>query len=289
MDIQKLNRIYDAHCNPAPFENSRTQQDFWDNPHISKMMLLAHLNPNWDAASRKPETIEATCQYIFKALNLVNGEAILDLGCGPGLYCQRFYNQGLSVTGVDYSRRSLDYAVEQAERQGQHISYHYMNYLEIDFESEFDVATLIYCDFGVLSDLDRVLMLKKIHQSLRPGGYFVFDVWSTAYTELTAKYKSWKIHEKQGFWKPTPHLELIYKHYDEERALSLEQHIVVESDDKVSVYHLWEQCYTVGSLRKLLSENGFEVISVTGDLTGMPYTEDSKSIGIIAKKMVGEI
>lgn len=283
MDIQNLSRIFKAHSKPAPFEKSRSQEDFWDNAHISKMMLLAHLNPNWDAASRKPETIDATCAFILKTLNLSHKEALLDLGCGPGLYCQRFYQEGLRVTGVDYSRRSLDYAIEQAELLGLSIDYHYMDYLEIDFKACFDVVTLIYCDFGVLSYQDRTTLLEKIHQSLRPGGYFVFDVWSTAYSDLTAQYKNWKIHDRQGFWKPTPHLELIHKDYDADLGLSLEQHIIIEEDAQISVYHLWEQCYTVESIQKLLMENGFEVIQVLGDLTGRPYEATSKSIGIIAR------
>ena len=228
MDIHTLSQIYKAHQNPEPFANTKTQSDFWDNDHISKMMLYAHLNPNWDAASRKPQTIDDTCSYIIHALNLKNNESILDLGCGPGLYCQRFYDHGLSVTGIDYSRRSLNYAAEEALKSDRVIQYHYMNYLEIDYKGVFHVVTLIYCDFGVLSVPDRKELLKKIHQSLRPGGYFVFDVWSTGFKDLTSSSKSWKIHEKQGFWKPTPHLELIQKSYYAELALSLDQHIIVE-------------------------------------------------------------
>ena len=62
--IKELNRIVKEHLNPPLFEKGKTQEDFWDNEHISKMMLMAHLNPNWDAASRKPATIKGTCQWL---------------------------------------------------------------------------------------------------------------------------------------------------------------------------------------------------------------------------------
>ena len=41
---------------PALFEPVETK--FWDDPHISKSMLEAHLDPNHDAASRKTDSQE---------------------------------------------------------------------------------------------------------------------------------------------------------------------------------------------------------------------------------------
>lgn len=284
MNIQSLFQIYEANNNPELFENSKTQADFWDNEHISKMMLMAHLNPNWDAASRRPETIDATCRWIHKKLNYQKGSHLLDLGCGPGLYASSFYEQGLAVTGIDYSRRSLNYAKEQAKKRQQAIEYYYMNYLEMDFHLAFEVITLIYCDFGVLSKEGRSLLLSKIHKALKPEGYFVFDVWSTGNRELISEYKTWFIHEKQGFWKPTPHVELVNKQYFEDALVSLKQHLIIEEDTVVSVYNLWEQCYTPDSITTLLNQHGFEVVSITGDLTGTPYEAGSKLMGVIAKK-----
>lgn len=284
MNMARLNGVIRAHKTPSLFYNSKTQEDFWDNDHISKMMLMAHLNPNWDAASKKPETIKATCDWIIKSLDLKQGQSLLDLGCGPGLYAAHFYEHGLQVTGIDYSKRSIAYAKEQAGINQQTIDYRYENYLALDVVQAFDVITLIYCDFGVLSFDSRTQLLSRIHSAMKPEGYFVFDVWSTAYEELTAVYKNWVVHETSGFWKPTAHLELIDKTYDESQSVSLKQHIIVEEETSINVYNLWEQCYTVASITELLNENGFEVISVVADLTGTPYTTESNAIGIIAKK-----
>lgn len=285
MNIQKLVQVFEAHEAPALFENSKTQADFWDNEHISSMLLMAHLNPNWDAASRRPETIDATCHWIQTTLRYQTGQRLLDLGCGPGLYTTRFHEQGLKVTGIDYSKRSLGYAREQAVKGGQAIEYLYKNYLEINYQSVFDLVTLIYCDFGVLSESARSVLLRKIHEALKPGGHFVFDVWTPANSELTSVYKNWFIHEKQGFWKPTPHLELVNKKYFEADSVSLKQHVIVEAETMVSVYHLWEQCYTPKSITELLNAHGFEVVSITGDLTGTDYDPSSKLMGVVAKKL----
>ena len=56
------------------------------------------------------------------------------------------------------------------------IKYIYKNYLEIDYTNEVNLITLIYCDFGVFSDLQRDLLLQKVYHALKHGGKFIFDV-----------------------------------------------------------------------------------------------------------------
>ena len=284
MYLDKLYKVIDENKNPVLFENSKTKEDFWDNEHISKMMLMAHLNPKWDAASRKNETINATCDFIIKKLNLKANEKLLDLGCGPGLYSTKFHEHGLSVTGIDYSKRSLEYANKKAVLNNYDINYLYMDYLDLNYDDEFDIVVIIYCDFGVLSNKLREKLLKKIYKSLKPNGYLVFDVWSASFKELNTSYKTWNVYEKQGFWKNTPHLELINKIYYENEKVSLKQHFIMEENDNISVYNLWEQVYTKESVISLINENGFKVVNILGDLTGKEYSEASNTIGIIAKK-----
>jgi SAM-dependent methyltransferase len=87
---------------PEPFTPG--EKLFWDDPHISKGMLATHLDPTIDLASRRPETIDRTVAWIVETLDLGPGDSVLDLGCGPGLYTQRFAQWGLRVSGMDYSR-----------------------------------------------------------------------------------------------------------------------------------------------------------------------------------------
>lgn len=70
---------------------------FWEDEHISKGMLKAHLDPATDAASWKPDTIARSADWIGRLVQA--GAALLDLGCGPGLYARLFARQGLQVTG----------------------------------------------------------------------------------------------------------------------------------------------------------------------------------------------
>ncbi len=118
VDILKLIQLQ---TKPEPF--SPGEPLFWDDPHISSQMLKAHLDPEVDAASRRPETIEQTVTWLIDHIQLQSGQTVLDLGCGPGLYSVRFAQRGITVTGIDYSHRSIDYANQSVENSGLPISF----------------------------------------------------------------------------------------------------------------------------------------------------------------------
>ena len=124
---------------------------FWDDDHISKSMLEAHLKPDTDGASRRPGFIEKSVRWIAALCPPEGGKRLIDLGCGPGLYAERFCRAGFRVTGVDFSRRSIAYAVASAARNCLPVRYLCQSYLNLEFDTCFDVATLIYCDYGVLA------------------------------------------------------------------------------------------------------------------------------------------
>ncbi|GIO39996.1 hypothetical protein J41TS12_48570 [Paenibacillus antibioticophila] len=112
---------------------------FWDDEHISKGMLEAHLNPDWNAATRKHDFVNKSVQWIASIARPAQYQKLLDLGCGPGIYAERFRKAGYQVTGIDFSKRSIDYAKEQTLQNKSNIEYRYQNYLTIDYKEQFDV------------------------------------------------------------------------------------------------------------------------------------------------------
>jgi len=103
-----LSQLIKLQQRPIPFTPGEPL--FWNDPHISAQMLKAHLDPKIEAASRTPETIDRSVQWILDTIALKADDKVLDLGCGPGLYASRFAHAGLQVTGVDYSHNSIEYA-----------------------------------------------------------------------------------------------------------------------------------------------------------------------------------
>lgn len=266
---------------PAPFTPGEPL--FWDDPHISKHMLATHLNPNVDLASRRPETIDGSVAWIVEALALGPGDSVLDLGCGPGLYATRFAQRGLRVSGVDYSRRSIEYAQQQAAQQGLDIRYRYQDYLDLDDAPQYKAAFLIFGDFCPLSPSQRSRLLQNVHRALLPGGHFVLDVSTRECRRLHGNRNGWYVADT-GFWKPGMHLVLEEGFDYPEQSIFLDQAIVVEADGKVSVYRNWFQDYTVERITEELEQGGFAVESVWADLGGTPYDESSEWIGVVARR-----
>ncbi len=274
-------KLMEYQVKPAPFASGEPL--FWDDPHISGQMLATHLDPDTDLASRKPETIDRSVGWMMTALDLKPGDKLLDLGCGPGLYANRFAQLGIDVTGVDYSKRSIEYARSYAEMVGLEITYRYEDYLDLADEALYDAAVLIFGDYCVLDPEGRQQLLRNIHRALKLGGKFVMDVSSVHLEDHQEEKSSWYA-AKAGFWRPTPHLVLETGFKYPEEMIYLDQYIVIDEDGTTAVYRNWFQDFDRELIVAELESSGFDVLSLWSDLTGTPYQEGSEWIGLVARK-----
>ena len=289
-EVLNLELLGELQKRPEPFASGEPL--FWDDPHIAQQMLQAHLNPNTDAASYRPETIEQIVSWLVGTLSLgaasdSEATAVLDCGCGPGLYTSRLAKLGMQVTGVDYSRNSIAYARDFAREHDLPITYRYENYLELADEDEYDVVMLISGDFCPLSPENRKRLLGNVRRALRENGRFVLDVTTGSYRYRTGE-KNWYVAEG-GFWRPGWHLVLEQGlEYgltsSGETAVHLDQYIVIEADGTCAVYHNWVQEFTLETITAELEQNGFAVEFVGSDLMGTPLAAESEMIGIVARK-----
>jgi len=275
-----LAQILTSTNKPAPFE--KAGQPIWTDAHVAKQLLAAHLDPHTDAASRRPETIDQTVAWIIRELQLKPGMQILDLGCGPGLYCQRLVKAGLKVTGVDFSESSLSYAKKMASAENLSIDYRLQNYLEFDEQERFDAAILIYGDYCVLSSVERKQLLQAVRRALINGGRFVLDVTTRECRRKYGLKNGWHT-APNGFWSSKPHLVLEQGFDYPEELIYLDQYIVMD-EDGVRIFHNWFQDFSAELIRHELETGGFHVTGMYADLLGNPLTEDSEWIGIVAEK-----
>jgi len=257
---------------------------FWNDPYIAQQMLKAHLDPNTDAASRKPETIDRSVEWIVYQMRLQSGSRFLDLGCGPGLYTIRLARRGFAVTGVDFSPNSLDFARLQARQENLSINYILQVYLTIAYDAEFDAVSLIYFDLGVFSKANRGRLLPRIARALKPGGHFAFDVVTELHHSKPHRLTGCEVFPSGGFWRPGPHMVLSQVfHYPEDMAY-VDRYLVIDESGNLAVYNVWEHYFTKEMVRSELSQAGFSQVTLWSDLTGTLYDEYAGSIGVIAKK-----
>jgi len=250
---------------PKPELYEKGTASMWDDGHISRHLLELHLDPDCDAASRKRATIEKTVRWIESQVP-GDKKSVLDLGCGPGQYCELLAGHGHTVTGVDLSARSIGYAKKSAAEKDLAIVYEQMNYLDLPFGNRFDLAIMIFCDFDVLVPVDRTRLLEKVSRALKPGGMFIFDTLNEkAPLRMNVPGKSWETAES-GFWRDRPYLALAETFHYEEAEVILQQHVVCSDPEPLAVYRFWTHYYRQENLLRILDEAGFSVRTTCEDL-----------------------
>ena len=254
---------------------------FWDDPHISKGMLEAHLNPENDAASRRHASIDREVEHLVAAGFIKAGDRVLDLGCGPGLYSNRLASRGVKVSGIDISERSLNYAIAQSKEKGLYTEFRLINFFDLDYQGEFDAVIQTHAELNTFSDAKRDKLLALLHHALKPGGLLIFDI-TTRTTRMKHGEKNGWYASDGGFWRPGKHLVLTQGYDYPEEKVWLDQYIIIDSDN-VKVYNNWFHDYDLVTIRQVLLRAGFEVVQVWNDLAGTPYEEGGDWIALVGK------
>ena len=240
--------------NVEPYEKGT--HTMWTESHISKYLLEAHINPDINLASRTSSGIDKIVEFLIKESGS-KCKDILDLGCGPGLYTNKLAQNGYNVVGIDFSKRSIEYAKKQAIENDLDIKYMCQNYLEMDFDNKFDLITMIYCDFGVLSQEERDILVRKIYKALKPGGYFIFDTLNKKAIQNINIANQWEM-SNGGFWSEKPYLCLSQTlHFPKNKAI-LDQHIVVDEKDDYKIYRFWNHYLDKKDVKDIFEEIGFK-------------------------------
>ena len=275
-----LNKIIRSLEKPLIYQ--KTEGEFWNDKHISKQMLKAHLDPEFEGASRKLSFIEKSVEWIKDTIPSTSYPLLLDMGCGPGLYTEKFAQYGYKVTGIDFSHRAIEYAKNSALKQGLHIKYHFQNYLEMSIHETFDFITMIYCDYGALSTDDRKKLLRIIYQHLKPGGKCLLDVFSEETFYSFREGQTWESCPNGGFWREQGYIAL-FGHYKYPDFITLEQTTIITGTE-VATYYIWNTCFTPKALIEEVKNSGFKVNGLFENVAGKDYHKNSPTIAILLEK-----
>ncbi len=256
-----------------PFSNN-TVKTLWNDPYISKKMLEYHLDFSNDIASRNKDKIIKTVKIIDNLLNNKKS-TICDFGCGPGLYTDLLQQLGHTVYGVDFSHNSIEYA----KSINKEVTYIESNYLDVKLNNKFDMITMIYCDFSVLSGSDVNKLLLNIKKHLKEDGILFFDVHNLHLFNNTNVFKSIS-NLNNGFYMEGDYfIEEETIKYNKEHVIL--RHIKVKGIKELELFN-WYKCYSKKEITKVLKENGFTIESIWDNTYNEP-NEKSIDYCIIAK------
>jgi 2-polyprenyl-3-methyl-5-hydroxy-6-metoxy-1,4-benzoquinol methylase len=276
-ELEKINE------RPEPFE-FYTARDLWTDEHTSKQMLSFHLNEAIDVSSRNVEFINRSVEWIASEFNIGRDTKIADFGCGPGLYATRLAKRGANVTGIDFSKRSIEYAKAVAAREQLNITYVEQDYLDFETQDRFDLVLMIMCDFCALSPTQKKEILSTFHRILRPGGSVLLDVYSLAAFDQRDEVATYEANLLDGFWSPNKYYGFLNTFKYDEEKVALDKYTIVESKRTRTVYN-WLQYFAPEDLEKEFRDTGFSVKGLYSDVAGTPYERKSSEFAVVANKV----
>ena len=167
--------------------------------------------------------------FLLDLIGPGEGRRLLDVGCGPGRLAVPLAKAGWSVTGIDISQGFLDIAAEEARSAGVAMSLFQVDARQMPFDDEFDVVLSI-CQGGFgLMGKDDDLILKRMMESVRPGGLVLVSAFSAYFAAR----------------------EQRDAHLDADAGVVHEVMVVKDPDGVEHSFDAWTSVYTPRELRLL--------------------------------------
>ncbi len=242
---QALQKIAAAAHPPRPWTGAG--QLPWHEPDFSERMLKVHLDPDTHMASRSPAVIRRHVDWLLAQLNLsghTGAARILDIGCGPGLYCHELARRGHTAVGFDFAPAALAWARQQAEADGLPATFFEADLTALpedlaDRVGPVDVICFWFGEFHSFRPPVAEDFLQRLTVCLRPGGLFSLE------------YQPWDLFVQQDSsqWSSCggsvfcdkPHLWLQEFAWDEASHTEIHVHWIIEEES--GSLHRYEQCH----------------------------------------------
>ncbi|MFT0802788.1 class I SAM-dependent methyltransferase [Bacillus swezeyi] len=276
-----MERLLEIAKNPEPFEEGT--QEIWLDPDRADFVLKSHFDENIPGGSRESSFIDETVDFINKLAPVEKYKKVIDLGCGPGLYSQILAFRGYDVVGVDFNKKSIEYAINEAKKKDLSIDYRIEDITNIEIEDDFDLALLIYQIYSVFSPEKRKKILSNVHRGLKSGGLVLLDVLSETSYEKFSQNLMWSLSRKDDPLSNREYLTL-YASIKYPNKVTLAKNVLVFGDGEIVNYNYWNQHFSIGSLEKEVNDAGFTLEKVYADVNGGDYVNNSEFFAAVLKK-----
>lgn len=267
---------------PQPFE-FYTAESLWTDEYRAKQMLSYHLNKDVDLASRNKVFIDKSINWIVDEFNITEKSKICDFGCAVGLYTTALAKKGAKVTGIDFSKNSLEYAKGIACKNNLDINYVHQNYLEYETEDKYDLITMIMCDFCVLSPTQRRILLDKFYRLLSNEGSILLDVQSLRAFDDKEESSMYEHNQLYKFWSENDYYAFVNTFKYDDEKLSLDKYTIIEENNSYDIYN-WFQYFSVESLRHELKQAGLKIKAVYKNVAGENYIAENSEFAVVIQK-----
>lgn len=244
----------------------------WYETYFDENYLKIYMNRNEEASNKELESL-------MEWVSWEPGQHVLDLCCGFGRHSRWLAQKGLRVTGVDLSTTLLQEAIRRTINQD--IRYMHADARNIPFHEEMDLVVSMFTSFGYFpEDTENALVISRVSQALKPGGYFLFDYLNPGYLRLHLNPFS---SSTQG--------DMVINQYRSIQEPYVCKKIIINENDKEKQYEERIRLYDLDSMTAMLEQNHLQIHHLFGDYDASSYdlTESPRMIFICQKNKVNEV
>jgi ubiquinone/menaquinone biosynthesis C-methylase UbiE len=234
---------------------------------------------------RNQENAEREIGAMIEWMNLRQGSAVLDIGCGMGRHAQVLKALGYRVTGLDLSEVLL----AEARRNDPEGSIVWVkgDMRKLPFDSEaYEAAVNWFTSFGYFDDLqDNVRVLQEMRRVLKPGGRYLIDFLNpeflkshlVPFSERVDDHSGWHITEKRSIED-----DFVVKNIEVKPRVD-------DSCNQGSSRYFKERVRLIGleQFEGMLAETGLALDKVYGDYDGNAYSANSSKRLILLGRRLG--
>jgi len=248
-------------------------------------MLPEHLNEAHSAASRSAAERDLIVEWTWAHADLQEGQHLLDLTCGPGLYALEFADRGLNVTGIDFAPAAIEHARELAHalRLEDRCSFVQADARAVNLgRSSFDAALVLYGQLTVFRPGETRDLLRKLAAAVGPQGTVVLEVLDGAQVDRSYR-TSWYAAER-GLWGDEPHLALTECYFDEAAGAAVQRiHVIHQPTGDLEVFSVVDYAYDEPAMRSMLIEAGFASVDAYPAWDGLLFPGAERWIVYVAR------
>ena len=222
--------------------------------------------------------IGAEVDFIEESLGLDKGAMVLDLACGTGRHAIELTRRGYEVVGFDLSLSMLAKAADEAQERQQKLNFVQGDMREMTFEETFDGVYCWSTSFGFFEEEKNAAVIANVRRALKPGGQVLLDVVNRDFVAQQSPSLVW--FEGDGcVCMDDMIIDWITSRMKVKRTMMMDDGRSREIEYSIRLYALHE-------LGKLLHENGFRVVQVSGRVAtpGVFFGAHSPRTLILAEK-----
>ena len=224
------------------------------------------------------------------------GGPVLELGAGTGRVTLAIADAGVPIHALDTSQAMLQALAGKLETRAEEVQKRVTlvsaDMRTFDLPERFALIIALFRAFlHNLTEEDRLACLKRVRHHLRPGGRFAFNVFHPS-----LEYMAQHAGPLAGVWRwvgtyPRPDGGFIVRseanRYDTVRQIVHSQHRYEEytAEDvlaRTSLHRLKLAYLYPPDIRRLLSQTGFEDITISGGFGGRAFSRDGDELVVEA-------